>query len=271
MPDHPNLDPDISRHYASGSEIERLVEDRVEEIRTWELLGRFLPATPATLVDVGGGPGSYAVGLTQQGYRVHLVDPVELHISQAKQRAKSAEAKLASASVGDARSLEFADASADAVLLFGPLYHLTEYLDRVTCLREAARIVVPHGRIMAAGISRYASTFDALRSRLLSHPDFETIIEGDVSEGRHTNLGNEEWFTTAYFHEPQEMVTEFNEAGITVDEILAVEGPASWITGIDDWYDDEVMRERLLRAIRRVESAQSLIGASAHFMVIGHT
>ena len=270
MPDHPNLDPDISRHYASGLENDRLAEDRLEAIRTWELLGRYLPVAPVTIVDVGGGPGFYAVGLTQQGYSVHLVDPVELHVLQATQRAADAGVTLASASVGDARSLEFADGFADAVLLFGPLYHLTNYAERLSCLRESARITAPHGRIMAAGISRYASTFEALKGQLLSNPNFEQVLENDVSTGHHRNLGHEEWFTTSYFHEPQEMVTEFKEAGITVDEILAVEGAASWITGIDEWYDDEVMRERLLRAIRRVESAPSLIGSSAHFMVIGH-
>jgi hypothetical protein len=52
-----------------------------------ELLGRLLPPPPAQLLDVGGGPGTYAAALARRGYRVHLVDPVQLHVEQARQAA----------------------------------------------------------------------------------------------------------------------------------------------------------------------------------------
>ena len=59
---------------------------------------------------------------------VHLIDAVPLLVSQAAEAARAAAVRLASASVGDARSLDVADDSADAVLLLGPLYHLTSSL-----------------------------------------------------------------------------------------------------------------------------------------------
>lgn len=93
--------------------------------------------------------------LTEAGYDVVLVDPVPLHVDQARQSGVS------SAVVGDARSLEFDDDSFDVVLLLGPLYHLTEREERVCALREAARVVRPSGVIVVAVISRFASTFDA--------------------------------------------------------------------------------------------------------------
>ncbi len=37
-----------------------------------ELLGRLLPRPPAQVLDVGGGPGTYAAPLARRGYRVHL-------------------------------------------------------------------------------------------------------------------------------------------------------------------------------------------------------
>ena len=52
-----------------------------------ELLDRLLPGPPARLLDVGGGPGTYAAPLARRGYRVHLVDPVPLHVEQARQAA----------------------------------------------------------------------------------------------------------------------------------------------------------------------------------------
>jgi 2-polyprenyl-3-methyl-5-hydroxy-6-metoxy-1,4-benzoquinol methylase len=52
-------------------------------LRTRELFARHLPSAPATVVDVGGGAGIYALPLAAEGYSVHLVDPVPLHVEQA--------------------------------------------------------------------------------------------------------------------------------------------------------------------------------------------
>lgn len=92
------------------------------------------------VLDIGGAEGAYGLPLAQAGYAVHLVDPVPAHVDAA--RAASAEppaAPLASARVGDARALPFDDGAADAVLLFGPLYHLPDSSDRATALVEARR------------------------------------------------------------------------------------------------------------------------------------
>jgi nucleoside-diphosphate-sugar epimerase len=66
----------------------------------------------------------YASWLSSQGYQVHLIDPVPLHLEQAR-----ADGRF-SVAPGDARSLAEEDSSYDAVLLLGPLYHLTERADR---------------------------------------------------------------------------------------------------------------------------------------------
>ena len=72
------LDPSIAEHYQSGYERSRLFpggHPTLEFVRSLELLGRLLPAPPARVLDVGGGPGTYAVPLAEGGYQVHLVDP----------------------------------------------------------------------------------------------------------------------------------------------------------------------------------------------------
>ncbi|WP_328930560.1 class I SAM-dependent methyltransferase [Streptomyces sp. NBC_00190] len=48
--------------------------------------------------------------------------------------------------LGDARHLTAAAGTYDAVLLLGPLYHLTERDDRITALREALRVARGPGR-----------------------------------------------------------------------------------------------------------------------------
>src|SRR5829696_1044842 len=56
---------------------------RLEYLRTRELLARSLPPAAATILDVGGGAGVYALPLANEGYSVYLVDPVPLHVEQA--------------------------------------------------------------------------------------------------------------------------------------------------------------------------------------------
>ena len=132
----------VAAYYAQGIERDRLASGAgaLELIRTQTVLERVLPAPPATVADIGGGPGRYAVWLAERGYHVHLVDPVPLHVEQAREAALARPgATLASAEVGDARSLSIPDTSVDAVLLLGPLYHLTERADRVRALTEARR------------------------------------------------------------------------------------------------------------------------------------
>src|SRR5438270_1787213 len=166
---HSSLPPEFFEHYASGYEAQRLQSgsSQIELARTQELVMRYMPPLPAVIFDVGGGPGVYACWLARQGYEVHLVDAHPLHVEQARQASQTQpDAPLAGIEVGDARSLKRSDTSVDVVLLFGPLYHLTERADRLTALREAHRILCPGGRLLTVGISRFTSALDGLRQGL---------------------------------------------------------------------------------------------------------
>jgi ubiquinone/menaquinone biosynthesis C-methylase UbiE len=262
--------PDILDHYASGYEAGRLETgpSRLERARTRELLDRHLPPPPATVLDVGGGPGAYARWLAGRGYAVHLIDPVPVHIEQA-----AGQSALASATVGDARRLDHPDASADAALLLGPLYHLTERADRLAALREAARVVRPGGVVLAAGITRFTSLLDGLLNGYLDDPVFAGIVDRDLGDGQHRNPGNHPgYFTTAYFHHPDELGGEAREAGLAVLETVAIEGPGRWLPReFDAWWDDPARRERLLAAVRAVEHEPSLMGLGPHIMLVART
>src|SRR5262245_36516718 len=179
---------EVSAHYASGYEKERLDigSGKLERARTHELLNRLLPTAPATILDVGGGPGGYACELATRGYSVHLIDITPMHVELAKKASESQpQSPLASAEIGDARALTHSTGIADAVLLFGPLYHLTVREDRLQALREAHRVLKPGGICLAVGISRFASTMDGLRRGLLKDPQFAEIAKQDLKNGQH--------------------------------------------------------------------------------------
>jgi SAM-dependent methyltransferase len=257
----------ILRHYGTGYERERLSQgtSRIEFARTKELLERFLPPPPAGVLDVGGGPGIYAAWLAERGYQVHLVDAVPLHIEQAAQAAQRAQGSV-TVEIGDARSLAHEDSSFDAVLLLGPLYHLTERIDRVQALTQAKRVVRPDGVIVAAAISRFASLFDGLASGFLGDPAFDAIVERDLRDGHHHNPTERiDWFTTAYFHHPRELPAEVEDAGLRFEALLGIEGPG-WL--VRDAWDDPDRREHVLRVARAVEEEPTLLGLSSHLLLV---
>jgi ubiquinone/menaquinone biosynthesis C-methylase UbiE len=262
---------EVESFYARGLERDRLTSGAgaLEFARTTMLLERLLPAVPATIADIGGGPGRYATWLAARGYQVHLLDPVQLHIEQAQAAATDAGVKLASARVGDARALDFAGASFDAVLLLGPLYHLPDRSDRMKALGEARRVCRPGGVVLAAAISRFASTLDGLRGGYLADPAFAAIAESDLRDGRHQNpTGDPAYFTTAYFHRPTELRAECEEAGLNHERTVGIEGPAWLLPDLDAWLGDQSRRNVLLAAVAHLEAEPSLLGASAHLLAI---
>src|SRR5262249_12644839 len=116
-----SLEPEIRRHYEAGLEAVRLEDplSRWEKARTHDLLRRFLPPAPAVVLDVGGAAGAYAFPLAEMGYIVDLIDPVPLHIDQARQLAATRQRGPRRFQVGDARAIPYEDEVADAVLFFG--------------------------------------------------------------------------------------------------------------------------------------------------------
>jgi ubiquinone/menaquinone biosynthesis C-methylase UbiE len=261
----------MERYYLEGREASRLFhgQGQLERARTQELLQRYLPPPRAVILDVGGGAGVYACWLAKLGYQVHLIDPVPLHVEQAGRTAHEQGARLAGIQVGDARHLDHNDRTTDAVLLLGPLYHLTEPADRRLALAEAVRVLQPGGLLFAAGISRFASLLDGLHHGFLHDPAFQAIVERDLREGQHRNpTDHPGYFTTAYFHHPDELRYEVLKAGLQVEGTFAVEGAATCIHDFEDWWDDPARRSRLLAAIRAVEQEPSLLGVSPHLLVV---
>jgi ubiquinone/menaquinone biosynthesis C-methylase UbiE len=265
------LDEAIQRYYGLGQEQNRLLAPGadIERLRTQEILRRYLPPPPALICDVGGAAGVYAFPLAERGYRVHLIDPIPLHLQQAQAHSIKSGIALESIVRGDARALEMPAAFADATLLFGPLYHLVERADRKAALEEAYRILKPDGMLFAAAISRFASLMDGLCAGYFADQQFRAVVKRDIASGQHRNPTDAaDYFTTAYFHRPEELRAEIHEAAFLDIKVLGIEGPAWGGGAFRAALADAAQRETLLELLSEIEEEPSIIGASAHLIAV---
>lgn len=243
---------------------------RLELERTREILARELPASPARVLDVGGAAGVYALWLAAEGHEVHLVDASPRLVALARERSAGATKPLASAGVGDARGLAQEDGAFDAVLVLGPLYHLPDEVDRARALSEAYRVLRPGGVLVAAAITRYASTLDGLSRELSRDPRFVAIRDRDLRDGQHRNPTDDDaYFTTAYFHRAEDLIAEIGNAGFSEVRVLGVEGPGWILPDVERRWGDPALRADLLAVARALESEPSIRGVSAHLLGVG--
>ncbi len=267
----PEFNPAIAEYYSETPEDDRLAQGPflLEALRTRELIERHAPAPPATVLDIGGGAGAYALWLAERGYCVHLLDPIPRHVVEAQRRSSLVAQPLASCTVGDARNLPFPDAAADLVLLLGPLYHLTSAQDRAGALDQAVRVLKPGGCLCAAAISCFASSLDGLARDLFGDPQFAAMAERDLRDGQHRNLaGRPDYFTTAYFHRPDDLRAEVLATGLELAGLFGIEGPGWILPDIAERLADDRRRDDLLRVARMLESEPSMLASSAHLLAV---
>jgi hypothetical protein len=142
-----------------------------------------------------------------------------------------------------------------------------ERRERVTALREAALVTASGGIVAAATISRYAGLYDTLvRSRYLDR-DVRRITDAELVTGVHEPF-DQDLFTLAYFHHPDEIAGEFADAGLTVATRYALEGAALLFDDLDGWLDGGERTAVLLDALRSVEQEPSLFGISSHMLTV---
>lgn len=259
---------DVLAFYGAGTELDRLAlrEGKLEFERAKELIHRYLGSS-SMVADVGGGVGRYSEWLVENGHRVELVDPVPLHVRLARERA--GEPSSFGVQLGDARALPFATASFDAVLLFGPLYHLGDERDRALALREAARICRPGGLVFAIAISRFAPLLAHVRRGDIADERVFASVSAETRNGRRAPLASRvSTFPDAHFHLPSELTAEIESSGLVVEGIYGLEGPAWLVRNFDDLWRDPEKQARLVELARLAETEPELLTTSAHLLAV---
>src|SRR6059036_788766 len=253
----------------TASEWGRLDRHRTEFAVTMRVLHDYIPTQPVDILDVGSGPGRYAIALARHGHRVTLVDLSKKSLDYAKEQAQKAKVELAGCVRGNAVSLSgFENATFSVVLLLGPLYHLQSETERQQAVRESRRVLRPGGIILASFITRYAPFRWAAKNDPSWMPSHRQLLETGVFIPSMGPKGADRGFTDAYFASPGEVKPLMEQEGFETLDLIGCEGIVSLIeekvnalTGreFDEWVE-------LNRQLGRDPSVQ---GACEHLLYVG--
>lgn len=232
----------------------RSAQGPLEFQRTQELIREYAPI--GRMVDIGGGTGVHAKAFQDDGYDVHLIEPVQRHVETA--RAAGLEATL-----GDSRDLPVDSGMFDVALFLGPLYHLSSSSDRRLALTEAARVLKPGGVLFAAALSRniaFASLSLAQEVPAQMPDDWTALlIEGTPSPRLR--------FPAGHYHTAEELHTEVTQAGFEVRDVVGVEGPAGSLLEMVSNAGQELFNAALTIA-RAASSVPGIREQSSHLVAI---
>ena len=268
----------VKAYYASFGEREweRLRNPNdgfVEYAVTRKIISRYLKPK-SRILDIGGGPGRYAMWLAKHGHRIVLADlsPELLTIARAKLNEAGVTANIEEIIEADACDLShWDDNSFDAVLSLGPFYHLIEETDRIHAATELRRVLRPDGTAFVALMPRYAFLRRTLaipdERRHLAQPEFISHI---IEQGVFINdiPGR---FTNGYGVRPEEVSPFFAEHGFKTLTLLAAQAivPDNQKSLYELEQNDLATYQTVLEVILNTASDPGILGMASHLLYIG--
>jgi len=226
------------------------------------------------VLDVGGGPGRYALWLAELGHRVVLADlsPDLLRIARERLAASPFGGKVEDVREMDARDLSvWGTGEFDAALCLGPFYHLVDAADRTHAAAELHRVVRSGGLVFVAVMPWYVFVrrtvaIPAERQHLRDAEFLDALIQRGVFlndvPGR---------FNNGFGIGPNEVSGFFEERGFQTITLIASEGLGS---GIEESVaqlaeEDPTAHRNLMQLILDSADDPSLHGLTTHLMYIG--
>ncbi len=228
---------------------------RVELLTNLRVIEEEVPPG-AKLLDVGAGTGAYSLYLAEQGYAVTALELSERNLEVL--RSKVTKDVPVQIEAGNALDLSrYPDASFDAVLLMGPLYHLHAVEDRLRAIAEARRVCRPGGKLFFA----FISADPVILSMQQAHPEY--LLEGDYDK--------ESFRLDDYpfvFHTVGESRALLARGGVCIRREVASDGVSELLKDLINGLDSESYRQYLRYHFYLSEKPECL-GMSHHLLFVG--
>lgn len=266
---------DYYEHYGERewSRLDRPDDGALEFAINSRAIAAYLPSG-ARILDIGGGPGRYALWLAGRGQRVTLADlsPALLTIARERAAATATGQLIEEIVEADACDLSrWAGGSFDAALALGPFYHLPDQAARERAAAELARVLRPGGLAFVALIPRLGFLRRTIANRAewrhLSEPGFVGRL---LATGRFIN-DEPGRFTGGYGTLPGEVAPFFARFGFAQEALLASQSVAPDLQPIltELATRDPQGYEAAMGALFDVASDPSILGMSSHLLYVG--
>lgn len=257
---------ELELYYNKFNEEKRLDSrhGQVEFITSMKYIHKYLqelerekPKSDIRILDVGAATGRYSIPLSEEGYDVTAVELVKHNLARLKAKGSSVKAYQ-----GNAMKLKrFPDDSFDAVLVFGPMYHLHETEEKVKALSEAKRVTRPGGVIFVAYImNEYSVITYAIKERHIK----EGIMQGMLDESFHCTKSANELYS---FVRTEDIEALNQTVGLERLQLIAADGAANYIRPYLNALDEEEFQYYIKYHLSTCERAD-LLGASGHLVDI---
>jgi ubiquinone/menaquinone biosynthesis C-methylase UbiE len=252
---------ELEKYYNKFNEEKRLTRRHgyVEYVTSMKYIHDYLDEYKySKILDIGAGTGRYSVALANEGYDVTAVELVKYNLGILKSKKSSVKAYQ-----GNALNLSrFKNETFDVTLLFGPMYHLCKFEDKVKALSEAQR-VTKHGGVIL--VAYCMNEYSILTYGFKENNIIRCIEEGKVTDDFHCASNSEE----LYDYIRLEDIDRINEnvEGIERIKIISTDGPANYMRQILNKMDEETYKKFIEYHLSTCER-KDLIGAGAHTLDI---
>lgn len=251
---------ELEKYYNKFNEEKRLTRRHgyVEYVTSMKYIHDYLDeGKKFKILDIGAGTGRYSVALSNEGYDVTAVELVKYNLGILKSKNSNVKAYQ-----GNALKLSrFQNESFDVTLLFGPMYHLCRFQDKVRALSEAVRVTKSGGVILVAYCMNEYSilTYGFKENNLI-----RCMKEGKITSEFHCAPTEEE----LYDYLRIEDIDKINETvGIERIKIVSADGPANYMRQVLNQMDEETYKKFIEYHLSTCER-MDLIGAGAHTLDI---
>ena len=251
---------ELEKYYNKFNEEKRLNSrhGQVEFITSMKYIHEYLADDKSKkILDIGAGTGRYSVPLSEEGYDVTAVELVKYNLGILKKKGSAVKAYQ-----GNALKLSrFEDETFDVTLLFGPMYHLYTFEDKLKALNEAKRVTKKDGIILVAYcMNEYSIITYGFKENHIR----ECLEKGQVTEDFHVKAKEED----LYDYVRMEDINALNEAAeLTRIKIISPDGPANYMRQALNALTEEDFKTFIDYHLTTCER-MDLIGAGAHTLDI---
>ncbi|AKA69496.1 class I SAM-dependent methyltransferase [Clostridium scatologenes] len=247
---------ELEKYYNKFCEDKRLTRKygQVEYITSMKYIHEYLGNNKnSKILDVGAGTGRYSVQLANEGYDVTAIELVKHNLGVLKSKGSAVKAYQ-----GTALDLSrFSENTFDMTLVFGPMYHLYQFEDKVKALQEAKRVTKDGGFILVAYcMNEYSVITYGFKENNIR----ECIDNGKLSDDFHVISEPIDLYDYVRIEDINKLNEEVKLKRI---KLIAADGPADYMRPVLNAMDEDTFQIFLKYHFSTCERPE-LLGASAH-------